>query len=139
MSSQLYRTCPESGLQFHKPAELLMKVNAVAAVVFLLIGGISAIGVTLTRWPAIHLLPADQFYQVLTWHGVNMLLFWVITFEMAVLYFCSSTVVCYLPVLAFLVYLHQQQRIFCLGLVSKFQLCFCLAILCASLHHLVLI
>ena len=91
MSSQLFRTCPESGLQFHKPAETLMKVNAVAAVVFLLIGGISAIGVTLTRWPAVHLLPADQFYQMLTWHGVNMLLFWVITFEMAVLYFCSST------------------------------------------------
>jgi cytochrome c oxidase subunit 1 len=91
MSSQLFRTCPESGLQFHKPAETLMKVNAVAAVVFLLIGGISAIGVTLTRWPAVHLLPADQFYQMLTWHGVNMLLFWIITFEMAVLYFCSST------------------------------------------------
>ncbi len=91
MSSQLFRTCPESGLQFHKPAELLMKVNAVAAVVFLLIGGISAIGVTLTRWPAVHLLPADRFYQVLTWHGVNMLLFWIITFEIAVLYFCSST------------------------------------------------
>ncbi len=91
MSSQLFRTCPESGLQFHKSAEWLMKANAVAAVVFLLIGGLSAIGVTLTRWPAIHLLPADQFYQVLTWHGVNMLLFWVITFEMAVLYFCSST------------------------------------------------
>ena len=91
MSSQLFRTCPESGLQFHKPAETLMKLNAVVAVVFLLIGGISAIGVTLTRWPAVHLLPADQFYQMLTWHGVNMLLFWIITFEMAVLYFCSST------------------------------------------------
>jgi len=91
MSKQLFRTCPESGLQFHKQAELLIKVNAVAAVVFLLIGGLSAIGVTLTRWPAVHLLPADRFYQVLTWHGINMLLFWVITFEMAVLYFCSST------------------------------------------------
>ena len=91
MNGQLFRTCPESGLQFHKSAELLIKANAVAAVVFLLVGGISALGVTLTRWPAIHLLPADQFYQMLTWHGINMLLFWIITFEMAVLYFCSST------------------------------------------------
>jgi len=39
----------------------------------------------------VHLLPADRFYQLLTSHGVNMLLFWIISFEIAVLYFCSST------------------------------------------------
>ncbi|HWS28048.1 MAG TPA: cbb3-type cytochrome c oxidase subunit I, partial [Xanthomonadales bacterium] len=43
------------------------------------------------RWPAIKLLPADQFYLILTVHGVDMLLFWIIFFEIAVLYFCSST------------------------------------------------
>ena len=91
MNSELFRTCPESGLQFHKPAEHLMRANAVLAVVILLIGGISALLVTLTRWPAVHLLPADRFYQLLTAHGVNMLIFWIISFEMAVLYFCSST------------------------------------------------
>jgi cytochrome c oxidase subunit 1 len=91
MSNELFRTCPESGLQFHKPAEQLMRANAVVAIVILLIGGISALLVTLTRWPAVHLLPADRFYQLLTTHGVNMLIFWIITFEMAVLYFCSST------------------------------------------------
>ena len=91
MSTQLFRTRPESGLQFHKSAEMLMRANAVVAVVMLLIGGITAIGVTLTRWPAIHLLPADQYYQILTLHGINMLIFWIIFFEMAVLYFCSST------------------------------------------------
>ncbi len=91
MKTQLFRTCPESGLQFHKPAEWLMRANAVAAVVMLLIGGLTAVGVTLTRWPAIHWLPADRFYQVLTLHGINMLIFWIIFFEMAVLYFCSST------------------------------------------------
>src|SRR4030065_428904 len=67
-----YRICPDSGLQFHKPAETLMKANAVAAVVFLLIGGILALLVTLTRWPAIPLLPADSFYQALTAHGPAM-------------------------------------------------------------------
>jgi len=90
-SLPLFRTCPESGLQFHKPAEWLMRANAVAAVVMLLFGGLLAVGVTLTRWPAFHLLPADIFYQVLTLHGINMLIFWIIFFEMAVLYFCSST------------------------------------------------
>ena len=91
MSTEQFRTCPESGLQFHKPAELLMRVNAVLAVVILLIGGIAALLVTLTRWPAVHLLPPDRFYQLLTMHGVNMLIFWLISFEMAILYFCSST------------------------------------------------
>jgi len=91
MSTEQFRICPESGLQFHKPAETLMRANAVLAVVILLIGGVAALMVTLTRWPAVHLLPADRFYQLLTSHGVNMLIFWIISFEMAVLYFCSST------------------------------------------------
>jgi len=89
--STLFRTCPETGLQFHKPAEMLMRAHAVVAVVMLLIGGLTAVGVTLTRWPAVHLLPADQYYQILTLHGINMLIFWIIFFEIAVLYFCSST------------------------------------------------
>ena len=91
MKNQEFRTCPESGLQFHKPAETLMRLNAVAAVVALLLGGLMALAITLTRWPAIHFLPADRFYQLLTIHGINMLIFWIIFFEIAVLYFCSST------------------------------------------------
>ncbi|GAB3778347.1 hypothetical protein GCM10028796_58630 [Ramlibacter monticola] len=86
-----YRTCPRSGLQFEARAERLMIVNAVTAVVALLVGGLLAIGVVLTRWPAIHWLAADTFYMVLTAHGIDMLIFWIIFFEMAVLYFCSST------------------------------------------------
>jgi cytochrome c oxidase subunit 1 len=86
-----YRICPRSGLQFDTAAEKLMRWNAVAGVLALLLGGIMALGVILTRWPAVHLLPADQFYLALTAHGVNMLLFWIIFFEIAVLYFASST------------------------------------------------
>jgi cytochrome c oxidase subunit I len=86
-----YRTCPRSGLQFEKHAERLMLANAVAAVLFLLLGGILAIGIVLTRWPAVHWLEAHTFYQVLTAHGLDMLVFWIIFFEIAVLYFCSST------------------------------------------------
>src|SRR5512135_3614505 len=89
--NRMFRTCPTSGLVFHQPAERLMMANAVAAAVSLLFGGILAILVVLTRWPAVHLLQADRFYQVLTGHGIDMLIFWVIFFEIAVLYFCSST------------------------------------------------
>ena len=91
MTSTTYRTCPRSGLQFESQAEKLMIVNAVTAVVALLVGGLLAIGVVLTRWPTIHWLAADTFYMVLTAHGIDMLIFWIIFFEVAVLYFCSST------------------------------------------------
>ncbi|MBE0613453.1 MAG: cbb3-type cytochrome c oxidase subunit I [Burkholderiales bacterium] len=86
-----YRTCPRSGLQFDTQAEKLILANAVVAVVWLLVGGILAVGVVLTRWPAVHWLAADNFYMVLTAHGIDMLIFWIIFFEIAVLYFCSST------------------------------------------------
>ncbi|MBX3632951.1 MAG: cbb3-type cytochrome c oxidase subunit I [Simplicispira sp.] len=90
-SATTYRTCPRSGLQFEAQAEKLIIVNAVTAVVALLVGGLLAIGVVLTRWPAVHWLAADTFYMVLTAHGINMLIFWMIFFEVAVLYFCAST------------------------------------------------
>ena len=89
--STTYRTCPRSGLQFEDQAEKLIKINAFTAVVALLVGGLLAIGVVLTRWPAVHWLPADTFYMVLTAHGLDMLIYWMIFFEIAVLYFASST------------------------------------------------
>ncbi|MDH5557517.1 MAG: cbb3-type cytochrome c oxidase subunit I [Alphaproteobacteria bacterium] len=85
-----FRTCPDTGLPVHLPAQNLIKANAVFAVVFLLIGGIQGLMVALTRWPAVQLLPDDWFYLVLTGHGLNVLLFWIIFFEVAVLYFASA-------------------------------------------------
>jgi len=90
-NSNAFRICPDTGLKFHRPAEGLIKANAVAAVVFLLVGGILGLGVGLTRWPEVHLLDANMFYLFLTGHGINLLIFWIIFFEMAVLHFCSST------------------------------------------------
>ncbi|HEX6134669.1 MAG TPA: cbb3-type cytochrome c oxidase subunit I [Longimicrobiales bacterium] len=86
----LFRTCEVTGLKLHRPAERLMKANAVAATVALLIGGISAILILLTRWQAVHLLEPVMFYRVLTAHGISMLIFFIIFFEMAVLYFASG-------------------------------------------------
>ncbi len=85
-----FRTCPATGLKIDLAAEKLIKVNAVAAVVFLLVGGLFGLLVALTRWPAVHLLSADMFYLVLTAHGLDVLLLWIIFFEMAVLYFASA-------------------------------------------------
>jgi len=90
-TTDLFRTCPRTGLQFHKSAETLIKLNAVAAVVALLVGGVLALLITLTRWQAIHLVNAENFYLYLTAHGLDMLVIWIIFFEIAILYFCSST------------------------------------------------
>jgi cytochrome c oxidase subunit 1 len=85
-----FRTDPATGLTFHEQGEKLIRWNAVAGVVSLLVGGILALLVILTRWPAVHLLPADWFYLALTAHGTDMLVFWMIFFEIAVLYFCAT-------------------------------------------------
>ena len=84
-----FRTCPATGLKVHTSAEHLIKINAVAAVVFLLMGGVAAVLILLTRWPAVHLLSPGWFYRLLTFHGLNMLLFWILFFEMAILYFAG--------------------------------------------------
>jgi cytochrome c oxidase subunit I len=86
----ILRTCQYTGLKVDAAAQALIKANAVAAVIFLAVGGLMGLLVALTRWPAVHLLPAEWFYLVLTGHGANVLLFWIIFFEIAVLYFASA-------------------------------------------------
>src|SRR5512144_3295692 len=83
------RRCDVTGLRVDWHAETLIKVNAVVAVVNFLIGIVAAFGIVMTRWQAVHLLPADLFYRFLTLHGLNMLIFFIIFFEMAILYFAG--------------------------------------------------
>lgn len=85
-----YRTCPRSGLQFEREGERLIKYNIVAGLLWLAFGGILVIGIVLTRWPAIRWLEADTFYMVLTAHGLDMLIFWLMFFEVGFMYFCAS-------------------------------------------------
>ena len=85
-----FRVCPDTGFKVHLPGEALIKANAVAAVVFFLVGGIFGLLVALTRWPEVHLLPADLFYLALTAHGTLILVVWLIFFEVAILYFTST-------------------------------------------------
>jgi len=87
-----FRRCPITGLNVHRDAESLLKVNAVAAIVALLVGATAGLLLVLTRWQAVHLLPAVWYYRLLTAHGLNMLIFFIIFFEMAVLYFAGPIV-----------------------------------------------
>ena len=85
-----FRTCQATGLKIDLAAQGLIIANAVAAVVFLLIGGIFALLIALTRWQAIHLLSPVWFYRSLTAHGFDMLVAWIVFFEVAGLYFGST-------------------------------------------------
>ena len=88
----VFRTCAQTGLKVHNQAERLIKFHAVAGVFAILFGGIAAVLLLLTRWPAVHLLDPTSFYRALTFHGINMLIFWIIFFEIAVLYFAGPIV-----------------------------------------------
>jgi cytochrome c oxidase subunit 1 len=84
------RTCPVTGRTIYHSAEQLIKANAVVSVVSLLVGAIAALLIVLTRWQAVHLLSAVWYYRLLGVHGMNMLIFFIIYFEMAVLWFAST-------------------------------------------------
>lgn len=85
-------TCLTTGLRVHQSVVPPLMANAVTAVVFLLVGGVLALLVTLSRWEAVHLLPPQWYYMVLTLHAWSMLIFWIIFIEVAILYFASAIV-----------------------------------------------
>jgi len=86
--AEVYRSCPVTGFKVYGQTETLIKANAVAAVVALLVGGVSALVILLTRW--LGAFPPRTFYLFVALHGWNMLIFWIILFEVAVLYFAGS-------------------------------------------------
>jgi len=92
-AAERFRTCQSTGRQIHLGAERLIKAHAVASVVALLIGAIAAVLIVLTRWQAVHLLPAEWFYRILGVHGMSMLIFFIIFFEIAVLHFTSTALI----------------------------------------------
>ncbi|GJQ52021.1 MAG: cytochrome c oxidase subunit I [Anaerolineaceae bacterium] len=85
-----YRTCPVLTLKVDMHAERLIIANAVMAVLTLTIGGIAALLIALTRWQTFHLLDATWFYRLLTLHGIDMLIAWMVFFEIAGLHFGST-------------------------------------------------
>ncbi len=85
-----FNVCAFTGRRLDEVALRLVRWNAVTSIVALLIGAIAAVLIVLTRWQAVHLLPAIWFYRILGVHGMSMLIFFIIFFEMAVLHFAST-------------------------------------------------
>jgi cytochrome c oxidase subunit 1 len=81
-----FRTCSVTGLEIHRTAENYVKLFGLTAVVALLVGGIFAFTVAMTRWEVIGLLQPSDFYVHLSLHAWNLLIFWMVFMEIAILY-----------------------------------------------------
>jgi cytochrome c oxidase subunit 1 len=81
-----FRTCGVTGMEIHRSAENQVKLFGLTAVVAVLVGGFFATGVALTRWELVGLLPPEQFYKWLSLHAWNLLIFWMVFMEIAILY-----------------------------------------------------
>jgi cytochrome c oxidase subunit 1 len=81
-----FRTCSVTGLEIHRTAETYVKLFGLTAVVALLVGGIFAFTVAMTRWEVIGLLQPSDFYVHLSLHAWNLLIFWMVFMEIAILY-----------------------------------------------------
>ncbi|MBI5185998.1 MAG: cbb3-type cytochrome c oxidase subunit I [Nitrospinae bacterium] len=88
-----FRVCSITGMKVHIPAGSLIKANLWMAFLFLALGGVMAFGVAFTRWPVVHLLPDTLFYRALTMHGLAMLVFWIVWFEVALMYFTITSII----------------------------------------------
>ncbi|XVH33272.1 cytochrome c oxidase subunit I (plasmid) [Haloferacaceae archaeon DSL9] len=81
-----FRTCSVTGLRIHRTAENHAKLFGLAAVVALLFGGVFALTVAMTRWEFVGLLGPGDFYHHLSLHAWNLLIFWMVFMEIAILY-----------------------------------------------------
>jgi len=81
-----FRTCSVTGLEIHQSAERYVKLFGLTAVIALVVGGIFAFTVAMTRWEFIGLIPEDGYYTHLTLHAWNLLIFWLVFMEIAILY-----------------------------------------------------
>jgi cytochrome c oxidase subunit 1 len=81
-----FRTCNVTGMSIHRSVENPVKVFGLTAVVALVVGGFFAIGVALTRWEFVGLLGPEEFYRWLSLHAWNLLIFWMVFLEIAILY-----------------------------------------------------
>ena len=81
-----FRTCSVTGLNIHRSAENHVKLFGLTAVVALLVGGIFAFTVAMTRWELVGLLQPGDFYTHLTLHAWNLLIFWMVFMEIVILY-----------------------------------------------------
>jgi len=89
-SLQGFRTCPVTGLLCHIASLRLITANYAMALISISIGGIAAILVGLSRSSLVLLRDPGSYYLWLTALGINMLIFWILWFEIALLYFVGT-------------------------------------------------
>jgi cytochrome c oxidase subunit 1 len=81
-----FRKCSITGLDVHESVENHVKLFGLTAVIAMAIGGLFAISVAMTRWELIGLIPEDGYYTHLSMHAWNVLIFWMVFMEIAILY-----------------------------------------------------
>ena len=82
-----FRKCSITGLRVHKTVEEHAVLFGLTAVVALILGGIFATTVALTRWEFIGLIGEfEGYYMHLSLHAWNILIFWMVFMEIAILY-----------------------------------------------------
>jgi len=81
-----FRECSVTGLSIHRSAENHVKLFGLTAVIALIVGGLFAVTVAMTRWELIGLIPEDGYYTHLSMHAWNILIFWMVFMEIAILY-----------------------------------------------------
>jgi cytochrome c oxidase subunit 1 len=81
-----FRECSVTGLDIHRSAENHVKLFGLTAVISLVIGGSFALTVALTRWELVGLLTEQNYYKHLSMHAWNILIFWMVFMEIAILY-----------------------------------------------------
>lgn len=92
MSEKEFRACPVTGLKVHLSAQKLILANLVIAIISISIGGLAALMIAFSKSSisSLILTSHDTFYLWLTAHGLNMLIFWILWFEIPLLYFIST-------------------------------------------------
>jgi cytochrome c oxidase subunit 1 len=82
-----FRTCSVTGLNIHRSAENHVKLFGLTAVIAMVVGGLFAFSVAMTRWEVVGLIGEfDGYYRHLSMHAWNLLIFWMVFMEIAVLY-----------------------------------------------------
>lgn len=87
-----FRTCTVTGFRIDRVGARLTLANAVTAVLLLASGGVMALLIALQR-QGIVAMSNDMWYRLVAAHGSTMLLFWLLFFEVAGLYWGSTMLI----------------------------------------------
>jgi cytochrome c oxidase subunit I len=87
-----FRRCTVTDFHVDRTGARLTLANAVTAVLLLAVGGLMALLIALQRQGIVP-LSNDMWYRLVSAHGATMLLFWLLFFEVAGLYWASTMLI----------------------------------------------